>query len=63
MKYLDERAMDTGGVARDMLSMFWESVYVKMLDGSTLLIHKRAINTRYLPAINLQKRVEFNPQL
>ena len=36
--YLDELVMDTGGVARDMLSMFWESVYVKMFDGGTLLI-------------------------
>ena len=25
--------------------------------------NKRAINTRNLPAINLQKRVEFSPQL
>ena len=36
--YLDELVMDTGGVARDMLPMFWESVYVKMFDGGTLLI-------------------------
>ena len=25
--------------------------------------HKRTINIRYSPAINLQKHVEFNPQL
>ena len=53
VKYLDERAIDTGGVARDMLSMFWESVYVKMFDGGTLLI----------PAVHHQVEMEKFPLL
>ena len=53
VKYLDERAIDTGGVARDMLSMFWESVYIKMFDGGTLLI----------PAVHHQVEMEKFPFL
>ena len=53
VKYLDERAIDMGGVARDMLSMFWESVYIKMFDGSTLLI----------PAVHHQVETEKFPFL
>jgi len=38
VQFLGERAIDTGGVARDMLSLFWESAYLRMFDGGTLLI-------------------------
>ena len=53
VKYSDERAIDTGGVARDMLSMFWESAYLKMFDGGTLLI----------PAVHHQVEMEKFPLL
>ena len=30
--YKDEEAIDTGGVARDMFSTFWEEAYLRDLD-------------------------------
>ena len=53
VKYSEECAIDTGGVARDMLSMFWESAYLKMFDGGTLLI----------PAVHHQVEMEKFPLL
>ena len=53
VNYSDERAIDTGGVARDMFSMFWETAYVKMFDGGTLLI----------PAVHHQVEMEKFPLL
>jgi len=38
IKYIDERAVDTGGVARDMFSYFWEKCYLKHCDGEKLLV-------------------------
>ena len=37
--FFNERAVDCGGVCRDMLSGFWEETYTKLFDGhgSTLL--------------------------
>ena len=37
IKYVDERAVDTGGVCRDMYSYFWEKAYVRHFDGEKLL--------------------------
>ena len=38
IKYIDERAVDTGGVARDMFSGFWEKCYLYHCDGEKLLV-------------------------
>ena len=38
VKYEGERAVDTGGVARDMFSAFFDEVYNKMFDGASLLV-------------------------
>lgn len=38
IEYLNERAVDTGGVCRDMFSGFWEEAYVKHFDGDRLLV-------------------------
>ena len=37
VKYAGEKALDTGGVFRDMVSAFWEEAYQKLFDSSTLL--------------------------
>ena len=38
IKFEGEIAVDSGGVQRDMLSAFWEEVYVHFFDGSSLLV-------------------------
>ena len=38
MRFKDKKAIDTGGVARDALSAFWEHAYLTMFDGGSLLI-------------------------
>ena len=38
VRYENERAVDTGGVCRDMFSAFWEECYLKNFDGERLLI-------------------------
>ena len=38
ISYEDERAIDTGGVARDFFCAFWEVALVKHFDGSNLLV-------------------------
>ena len=41
VRYEKERAVDTGGVCRDMFSAFWEEVYevyLNNLDGESLLV-------------------------
>ena len=38
IKYKNERAFDTGGVARDTFSAFYDDVYNRMFDGASLLI-------------------------
>ena len=38
IKYSDEKALDDGGVQRDMYSAFWEEVYSRMFEGATILI-------------------------
>ena len=38
IKFLDEMAIDHGGVSRDMLSGFWEEAYRHQFDGSALLV-------------------------
>ena len=47
IEYLNERAIDTGGVCRDMFSSFWEEAYVKHFDGDRLLI----------PAVNANSEI------
>ena len=37
IKYKNERAIDTGGVARDMFSAFYD-IYNQMFDGVSLLV-------------------------
>ena len=38
IRYEDERAVDTGGVCRDMFSAFWEEAHRKHFDGEKLLV-------------------------
>lgn len=38
VKFTKEKAIDTGGVARDMFSGFWERAYVRCLDGQSTFI-------------------------
>ena len=37
ISFVDERAIDCGGVCRDMISGFWEEAYHRHFDGSSLL--------------------------
>ena len=48
VRYEKERAVDTGGVCRDMFSAFWEEVYLKNLDGESLLVPAIHPNTDFL---------------
>lgn len=51
--YENERAVDLGGVARDMLSGFWNEAYKHLFDGCTLLtpvIHPH-VDLQVLPTI------------
>ena len=44
--FVGERAVDLGGVCREMYSAFWEEAYTRLFDGSGLLIpitHKKAV--------------------
>ena len=36
--YMDKRAINTGGVSRDMFSSFWEHAYIAAFDGGNLLV-------------------------
>lgn len=38
IKFEKEKAVDTGGVSRDLFSAFWEAAYLKHFDGETLLV-------------------------
>ena len=38
VQFKSERAVDTGGVSRDMFSSFWEEAYRKNFDGESLLL-------------------------
>ena len=38
IRYENERAVDTGGVSRDMFSSFWEEACMKHFDGEQLLV-------------------------
>lgn len=38
IKFKDERAVDTGGVCRDLFSGFWEAAFIKNFDGEALLV-------------------------
>ena len=38
IRYTDERAYDTGGVARDFFTAFWEDAFVKHFDGGSLFV-------------------------
>ena len=38
IQFINERAIDTDGVCRDLYSCFWEHAYVKHFDGDKLLI-------------------------
>ena len=51
--YVDERAVDTGGVFRDMYSYFWEKAYVRHFDGEKLLVSAIHPNTDMAAFTNL----------
>ena len=53
VKFDGEQAINAGGIARDMLSMFWKKIYtyMKMFDGGALLI----------PAVHCQVAMENFP--
>ncbi len=38
IRYKDERALDAGGVCRDLFSAFWEEAYLRHCDGERLFI-------------------------
>lgn len=38
IRFVNEIAIDTGGVCRDMLDEFWQAAFAKFFDGSTLLV-------------------------
>jgi len=38
LEYHNERALDTGGVKRDVFSAFWEEAVVKLFDGGSAVI-------------------------
>ena len=38
VRYENEKAVDTGGVCRDMFSAFWEKAYLKNFDGERLVV-------------------------
>lgn len=38
IRYEGEKAIDTGGVSRDMFSAFWECAYPKQFDGGNVLV-------------------------
>ncbi len=38
VRYVNELAVDTGGVCRDLFSAFWQESYVKDFDGEKLLV-------------------------
>ena len=53
IKFKNEPAFDCGGVCRDLFSAFWEDVYVRYFDGSSLLspmVHAN-INMESLPKL------------
>ena len=50
MRYINEKAIDTGGVCRDFFSAFWEVCYVKDFDGGSTyvpVVHPHTDLTRY----------------
>ena len=53
IQYTDGRALDVGGVARDMFSAFWEIAYLQAFDGGNVLI----------PAIHPHMNVALFPVL
>ena len=46
IRFEGEKAVDTGGVCRDMYSSFWETAYTKHFDGETLLVPAVHPNTK-----------------
>ncbi len=53
IRFANERALDTGGVSRDMFSAFFKEVYEKFCDGSallTLVVHPH-IDFSVLPSL------------
>ena len=45
IQLIGERAIDTGGVCRDMLNEFWQTVYLQHFEGSNLLVPSVTANT------------------
>ena len=37
IRYKDSQAVDTGGVARDLFSVFWDIAYLRAFDGGNSL--------------------------
>ena len=53
IQFINERAIDTGGVCRDLYSCFWEHAYIKHFDGDKLLI----------PAVHANSQISVFPIL
>ena len=53
IQFTNERAIDTGGVCRDMYSCFWEQAYIKHFDEDRLLI----------PAVHANSQISVFPVL
>ena len=45
-QFFNERAIDTGGVCRDLFSCFWEQAYIKHFDGDKLLVPAAHANSQ-----------------
>ena len=37
VRFMNEKAIDVGGVSQDMFAAFYEQAYLKVLDGNNLL--------------------------
>ena len=53
IEFFNERAIDTGGVCRDLFSYFWEQTYIKHFDGDKLLV----------PAVHTNSQISVFPIL
>ena len=53
VEFFNERAIDTGGVCRDLYSCFWEQAYIKHFDGDKLLV----------PAVHANSEISVFPIL
>lgn len=62
VSYEEKRAVDTGGVFRDMLSAFWDCVYVKHFDGETLLVPSTHTNKGLIDITYESRILQLRPE-